>query len=95
VQSLNSRFNEYTNSLLRRYFPKGTDFRSVPQEAIDAAVERLNNTPRKVLGYQTPREVFSNLLYRSLEARRLALWEMPGAFRDQQELAGVSQARAA
>jgi IS30 family transposase len=55
--------NEYTNSLLRRYFPKGTDFRLITQEAIDVADERLNNTPRKVLGYQTPQEVFSSELH--------------------------------
>jgi len=55
--------NEYTNSLLRRYFPKGTDFRLVPQEAVVAAAERLNDTPRKVLGYRTPREVFSSELH--------------------------------
>jgi hypothetical protein len=57
--------NEYTNSLLRRYFPKGTDFRLITQEAIDVADERLNNTLRKVLGYQTPQEVFSSELHKA------------------------------
>jgi IS30 family transposase len=51
--------NESTNGLLRRYFPKGTDFHLVSQEAVNEVVIRLNSTPRKVLGYQTPSEVFT------------------------------------
>jgi transposase, IS30 family len=51
--------NEATNGLLRRYFPKGTDFHLVSQEAVNEVVIRLNSTPRKVLGYQTPLEVFT------------------------------------
>jgi IS30 family transposase len=50
--------NEYHNSLLRRYFPKGTDFSKVTQEEIDDCVSEINNTPRKCLGYYTPNEVF-------------------------------------
>ena len=48
------------NGLLRRYFPKGTDF-PVSQGAVNEVVARLNSTPRKVLGYQTPLEVFTAL----------------------------------
>ena len=50
--------NENTNGLLRRFFPKGTDFDKVTQEEIDAVVEKLNNRPRKCLGFRTPNEVF-------------------------------------
>ena len=46
--------NEPTNGLIRRYFPKGTDFHLVSQETVNEVVARLNSTPRKVLGYQTP-----------------------------------------
>jgi transposase, IS30 family len=46
--------NESTNGLIRRYFPKGTDFQLVSQGAVNEVVARLNSTPRKVLGYQTP-----------------------------------------
>jgi IS30 family transposase len=42
-----------------RYFPKGTDFHLVSQEAVDEVVASPNSTPRKVLGYQTPSEVFT------------------------------------
>jgi IS30 family transposase len=51
--------NESTNGLIRRYFPKRTDVRLVSQEAVNEVVIRLNSTPRKVLGYQTPLEVFT------------------------------------
>jgi transposase, IS30 family len=51
--------NESTNGLLRRYFPKGTDFHLVSQEVVNEMVARLNSTSRKVLGYQTPLEVFT------------------------------------
>jgi IS30 family transposase len=51
--------NESTNGLLRRYFPKGTDFQLVSQGAVNEVVAHLNSTPRKVLGYQTPLEVFT------------------------------------
>jgi len=50
--------NENTNGLLRRFFPKGTDFDKVSQENIEEVVEKLNNRPRKCLGFRTPNEVF-------------------------------------
>jgi IS30 family transposase len=50
--------NENTNGLLRRFFPKGTDFDKVTQEEIDWVVDKLNNRPRKCLGFRTPNEVF-------------------------------------
>lgn len=50
--------NENTNGLLRRYFPKGTDFTKITQEMVANVVTKLNNRPRKCLKYQTPHEVF-------------------------------------
>jgi len=50
--------NENTNGLLRRYFPKGMDFRNVTEKALAEAVKKLNHRPRKCLGYRTPHEVF-------------------------------------
>ena len=52
--------NENTNGLIRQYFPKGTDFSLVSEEEIKFAQERLNNRPRKVLNWHTPKEVFDN-----------------------------------
>ena len=43
--------NENTNGLLRQFFPKRTDFRTAWQQ-VKAAVEHLNNRPRKTRGNQ-------------------------------------------
>lgn len=54
--------NEYTNGLLRQYFPKSTDL-SVHGPAHLAFVEnQLNHRPRMVLGDRTPHELFHALL---------------------------------
>lgn len=50
--------NEHTNGLVREYFPKDTDLLSVSEREIRHVENLLNNRPRKVLGYQTPKEVF-------------------------------------
>lgn len=50
--------NENTNGLIRQYFPKNRDFTTITQQEIDTAMERLNNRPRKRLGYLTPNQVF-------------------------------------
>lgn len=54
--------NEHTNGLVRQYFPKGTDFHQVSDEEIAIVEKKLNNRPRKVLGYKTPSEVFKSAL---------------------------------
>ena len=68
--------NENTNGLIRRYLPKGTDFRDVTQDQIDQIVEDLNNRPRKKLGYRTPNEVFQEQRERVLIALGASL-ELP------------------
>jgi len=50
--------NENTNGLLRQYFPKGSDFNKLTNEEIQIAVDKLNNRPRKTLGFKTPNQVF-------------------------------------
>lgn len=54
--------NENCNGLLRQYFPRGTNFRSIKDDAVNRAVNLLNNRPRKCLNYQTPAEVFASAL---------------------------------
>lgn len=46
--------NENTNGLIRRYFPKKTDFSNITEQQLKQVQQRLNNRPRKVLGYKTP-----------------------------------------
>jgi IS30 family transposase len=46
--------NENTNLLLRQYFPRGTDLAPISQAQLDQVALRLNQRPRKTLGFQTP-----------------------------------------
>jgi transposase, IS30 family len=52
---------EQANSLIRRELPRGTDLRTISDQQIYAIQKRRNDTPRKILGYLTPREVLFNL----------------------------------
>ncbi len=53
--------NENLNGLIRRFFPKGTDFRNVSAEEIRKVEYLLNTRPRKRLGWKTPYQVFYEL----------------------------------
>ncbi len=46
--------NENTNLLLRQYFPRGTDLSPITQAQLDQVSLRLNQRPRKTLGFETP-----------------------------------------
>jgi IS30 family transposase len=46
--------NENTNLLLRQYFPRGTDLSPISQAQLNQVSLRLNQRPRKTLGFQTP-----------------------------------------
>ena len=66
--------NENSNGLLRQYFPKKTDLRNVSTAGMDPVLEKINNRPRKTLGYATPKEVFFGLINSdNLEYQNVAL----------------------
>ena len=50
--------NENTNDIVRFFFPKGFDFRTVTDEDIQFVEDLINNRPRKCLGWKTPAEIF-------------------------------------
>jgi IS30 family transposase len=52
--------NENTNGLLRPYFPKGTNFKTITQAKIRPAEKRLNDRPRNALEFWSPNEVFQH-----------------------------------
>ena len=50
--------NENTNGLVRQYVPKKSDFSKITDAALHRVMQRLNNRPRKTLGFRTPQQVF-------------------------------------
>lgn len=52
---------ENTNMFIRQYLPKNAPIDSIADERIYEIQERLNNRPRKCLGYMTPNEYFNSL----------------------------------
>jgi len=58
--------NENTNGLLRDYFPKGTDLSIVTKKRLKQVQNELNERPRKVLDYYTPKDVFDNIILEKL-----------------------------
>ncbi|MBL4799729.1 MAG: IS30 family transposase [Oleispira sp.] len=51
--------NENHNGLIRQYLPKGMALDKVTSKEIKSILNKLNNRPRKSLGYQTPNEVYN------------------------------------
>ena len=51
---------ENTIGLVRRFFPKKTDFAKISKNRIRSVEHWLNHRPRKCLGFKTPAEVFKS-----------------------------------
>lgn len=64
---------ENTFGRLRRFIPKRASLANYSQKQISAIIESMNNTPRKKLGYRTPKEVFEELCFKSTKTPSVAL----------------------
>lgn len=49
--------NENHNRMIRRFFPKGTDFSRVTKKQVAAVQDWMNGYPRKILGWKSPAEL--------------------------------------
>lgn len=49
---------ENLNGIIRRYIPKGKNIQDITRQKIKAIIEQIDNTPRKILNYRTPKEYF-------------------------------------
>ena len=54
--------NENTNGLLRQYFPKGGDLRAFSLADLQEVERRLNERPRKRLGWRSPAQAMATEL---------------------------------
>ncbi len=63
--------NENTNGLLRQYFPKGMSLKNLDTKYLEEIVNKLNERPRKSLGWKTPCEMMYNT--KTTLTRRVAL----------------------
>lgn len=54
--------NECMNKMIRRHFPKGTDFSKVTVKKIQAVEDWMNNYPRAILGWKTAEQAYQEQL---------------------------------
>ena len=54
--------NENQNGLIRQYIPKSTSFENIINHDLAIIADRLNNRPRKTLGFETPKEALNKYL---------------------------------
>ena len=55
--------NENTNGFVRQYLPRGTNFARISQAHLNAIALRLNQRPRKTLGFETPADKLQAVLH--------------------------------
>ncbi len=67
---------ENQHRLIRYFFPKGTDFSKYSDKEIIDKMNRINNYPRKDLGWSTPYKEMEKILGREL-LNELGFYEIP------------------
>ena len=60
---------ENTNRRVRRWLPRKRDITAVSDHELKMICDRLNNTPRKCLGWKTPAEVFREKMMEEMGQR--------------------------
>ena len=55
--------NEKQNSLIRRFFPKGTNFDDIPDPAIARVEAWINHLPRKIFDYRSSLDIFHSVRF--------------------------------
>lgn len=58
--------NENSNGLVRDYFPAGTDFTTISAARLKEVQNQLNERPRNVLDWRTPKEVFEEMILKNI-----------------------------
>jgi IS30 family transposase len=53
--------NENANGLIREFLPKGTDLSLITHQQLSYIEQALNHRPRKILGFESPHQVFSRM----------------------------------
>lgn len=56
--------NENANAIIRRFYPKKTDFSQITQRDCDVLQLRINSLVRKSLGYRSSGEIFTHYFYK-------------------------------
>ena len=64
--------NENMNGLVRQFLPKGVDLSTLTPQALAYIESMLNDRPRKVLGFRTPREVYIEMIQKIQAAKTSA-----------------------
>ena len=62
--------NENMNGLVRQFLPKGTDLSSITPQKLAYIEAMLNDRPRKILDFRTPREVYTEIVQAKLAERQ-------------------------
>lgn len=55
--------NEYTNKLIRQYFPKKMELNNISKADTLLVMSKLNSRPRKIYGFKTPNYLFSKYIH--------------------------------
>jgi IS30 family transposase len=55
-------FSESMNGLVHQFLPKGMDLSTVTPQKLAYIEAMLNDRPRKILGFRTPREVYTEIV---------------------------------